>query len=365
MPEDSGEEKSEQPSQRKIHKAHEKGDFAFSKEVPAALSFIIIVVVFFMFGEYFVLHIEGVCAKYLAFDRYLDLTPKSFVDLMLEATADMLPILAPVLLGAMVASIGGSMMQTGPQFNGEALSLKLERLLPANGLKRVFSLNQLMEGVKAIAKFTLVGVVAWLAFKGEWVKWPLLLEHSIEVQIGYLLSVTLKIGMFIALMMTVLAVFDWFFQIWSWTQKQKMSRKELQDEQKDTEGNPLIKGRQRNIQMQMAMRRMMEEVPKADVIITNPEHVAVALRYDREKHLAPIVVAKGQEYLAARIREVADEHGVLRIENKPLARALYKNCKVGDMIPLEFYKTVAEILAYVYRVQNRLAEWHTGAGLRI
>ncbi|MBO9599372.1 MAG: flagellar type III secretion system protein FlhB, partial [Cohnella sp.] len=170
---------------------------------------------------------------------------------------------------------------------------------------------------------------------------------------GYVASLTIRLGIFVAALLFLLAIADYIYQKYEYEKKLKMSKQDIKDEHKNAEGDPLIKGKIKSRQRQMALMRMMQEVPNADVIITNPTHFAVALQYDGTKMDAPKVIAKGQDYLALRIREIAKEHNVITMENKPLARALYERTEIGDSVPADLFQAVAEVLAYVYRLKGR------------
>jgi len=259
---------------------------------------------------------------------------------------------APLFLLSIVAALAAAVALGGWSFSTEALSFKPEKLDPVKGLGRVFSWRGVVEMLKGLAKFVVVATVAVLFLQLQGPRFlglgaePLMqgLAHTGNLVGWAFLSVS-------AAMLLVVAV-DVPFQLWDHNRQLKMTKQEIKEEFKQTEGSPDVKARQRRIQMQMAQRRMMEEVPKADVVITNPTHYAVALRYDQDKMKAPRVVAKGSDLVAARIRAVASEHRVPIFSAPPLARALYFSTEIGHEIPAGLYVAVAQVLAYVYQLKT-------------
>jgi flagellar biosynthesis protein FlhB len=262
-------------------------------------------------------------------------------------------VLAPLLGLILIVSPLLSMAQTGFNIAQDKLTPDLSRLNPLSGLRRMFSMHQWIEGAKSCVKILLFSWLAWSALRKYLPSIAIAGEMELRSQIQLMLDVTLSIGVRIAIMMAMLAIGDFGYQWWEFQKKLRMTQQEMKDEMKEREGNPMIKQRQRSIAMQRLRQRMMSEVPKANVIVTNPTHFAVALTYNRGKAPAPYVCAKGTQFMAQRIKEVALAHGIPIIENKPLARALYKQVKVGQIIPSEFYKAVAEVLAFVFMLKNR------------
>jgi flagellar biosynthetic protein FlhB len=359
MPEEQ-EEKTEEPTWRKIQKARDEGEYAQSKEVPTVLAFFAVVGLLHFYGPTLLDQLKELIAKYLEFSNHLDITVSTITYFMSAVFIDVLRLMAPVFICVFAAGVAGNVLQIGFHINGKCLTLKMDKLNPVSGVKRLFSLNSVVEGIKSVVKLGIVTWVAYLNFRKVLGELPFLVTQSIPVQIGYLFKVILKISFYVALLMVFFAFLDWWYQQWQYRKKLRMTKKETKDERKETEGDPQIKGRQRSIQLQEAMKRMMQEVPKAEVVITNPTEFAIALAYDRKKHRAPIVVAKGRRFLAQRIRELAEEHNVPIVENKLVAQALYRMVKLGMEIPIEFYKAVAEILAFVYRVKNKVRQWRSG-----
>jgi flagellar biosynthetic protein FlhB len=273
---------------------------------------------------------------------------------------DALFMLMPFFLVVVVLAVLSSVALGGYTFSGESLAPKLSKLDPLKGLKRVFSLKGLMELLKALAKFLLIGSATGLVLWNSLGSFLGLSQMELGKAVSEMGSLIGGSFILIASTLILIAMIDAPFQLWQHKRQLKMTRQEVREEMKDTEGRPEVKGRIRNLQREMAQRRMMEEVPKADVIVTNPTHYAIALRYDQEKMLAPEVVAKGSGEVAANIRRVGLEHQVPMVESPMLARAIYFNSELGDAIPAGLYLAVAKILAYVFQ----LRVYRTDGGLK-
>jgi flagellar biosynthetic protein FlhB len=222
-------------------------------------------------------------------------------------------------------------------------------------MKRFGSLKSLVELGKSVIKILFIGSIAYLLVKSDMQQFPILIHQEVGQILVFIGRVALKVCFFVCLAMIVLAVLDYTYQHWQHEQDLKMTKQEVKDEMKQTYGDPKIKARIRGVQMEMARRRMMEAVPEADVVITNPTHLAIALKFDAREMIAPRVLAKGSGHIAQRIREIAAEHQIPLVEEKPLAQALFKMVEIGDYIPAELYRAVAEVLAYVYRLKGMYA----------
>ncbi|HXA70916.1 MAG TPA: flagellar biosynthesis protein FlhB, partial [Stellaceae bacterium] len=253
-----------------------------------------------------------------------------------------------------VAALAGSLIQTGLLFAPEKLTPKLDNLSPAKGFSRMFSARGLMEFGKTLTKLAVVVAVVAMLMQPELARLPLMSGLDAGQMLGEIARLTARIGFGVFVALTFIAVLDYGFQRLSFTKSMRMSKQEVKEEFKQSEGDPMIRARLRQIRMDRARKRMMSAVPTASVVVTNPTHVAVALRYQLGTEGAPTVVAKGAELLAQRIREIAAEHKVPIVENPPLARALYANVEVDQQIPPEHYKAVAEIIGYVFRLQGKL-----------
>ena len=243
-------------------------------------------------------------------------------------------------------------MQVGFQINTEAMTLKLIKLNPISGMQRLASLKSLVELAKSMIKILFIGSIAYLLVKSDLQEFPSLIQQEVGQILVFIARISLKISFFVCLAMIILAVLDYIYQRWQYEQDLKMTKQEVKDEHRQTYGDPKVKARIRGVQMEMARRRMMEAVPEADVVITNPTRLAIAMKFDAREMIAPRVLAKGSGHIAQRIREIALENKIPIVEEKPLAQALFKMVEIGDYIPAELYRAVAEVLAYVYRLKG-------------
>ena len=259
----------------------------------------------------------------------------------------------PLLLAALVLGILAHGAQTRFNVSFQVVKPKFGKLNPFTGIKKLFALKNVIELVKNLFKTTLLLILLYNLIKGDLVPVARMIDMQPQVSAAYMLNMAFDLVVKVSMAFGIVAFFDFLYQRWEYERDLKMTKQEVKDEFKQTEGNPEIKGRIRRIQRQMALSRMMQKVPQADVIVRNPTHYAVALKYDPSHHGAPVVLAKGQDELALRIVRVGEENGVYITENKPLARALYASCELDREIPAEFYGAVAEILLYLYRTGRR------------
>ena len=260
----------------------------------------------------------------------------------------------PILLVAAFVAIIATGTQTRFLFTREKIKPKFSNLNPLNGIRKMFALRNLIELIKNILKFVIIGVVVYQSLKGEIGNSVRTLDMSILQSASWMLGVVMNVMPKVILAFVALAFFDFLYQRWEYERQMKMTKEEIKEEYKMTEGNPEIKGKIKSLQQQMAKSRMMQAVPQADVIIRNPTHYAVALQYDTNKNKAPVVVAKGQDEVALRIVETAKKHGVMVVENKPLARGIYATTQLNQEIPPDYYGVVAEILVEVYRTNKKM-----------
>lgn len=265
----------------------------------------------------------------------------------------MLVLGAPVLAVAGLISAISSIVQIGFLQVEDAMSPDFNKLNPVEGFKRIFSLRAVVEGLKSFLKLLFVGVILYFLLRSEVSKVPYLIGYSLEEIFQYIGGVVARLFGGIGMMMLILSGADYFFQRWDLEKKMMMTKQEVKEEAKSREGDPLIKGRIRRLQRERASRRMMEAIPKADVVITNPTHIAVVLKYDANLP-APQIVAKGADLVAEKIKAIAREHNIPVIENKPLARTIYKTLKIGQVIPRELFVAVAEVLSYVYKLRKKV-----------
>jgi flagellar biosynthetic protein FlhB len=355
MAEDASiDQKTEEPTAKRIQDAEGKGNFAHSRELASAFVLLSAILAFAMAGEFSTRHLM---ATWHHLFTQAHVTQPNLVD-MKELLAWVMDnsfiILSPILFAIMLGGVIANLVQTGGiRFSMHPLLPRFHKMNPWNGFKRMFSRIALMELFKSIFKVTLISLIAYLTIKGRFDEVPPMMGKSVGQILIFMGEVMLEIMIKVLVAMIFLAFLDYMFQRFTYLKNLRMTKQEVKDERKDTEGNPQIKQRVRNVQLEMMKRRMMSAVPEADVVITNPTHISVAIQYDRENSDAPVVVAKGKGVIAEKIRELAKEHDITVIEDKPLARLLFKTVEIGQMIPAHLYKAVAEILAYVYRLKGK------------
>jgi flagellar biosynthetic protein FlhB len=281
------------------------------------------------------------------------LTERDFYQLLMTGLAGGMRILLPISGLLAAAVIVSSVAQHGWLMTTETLTLKWSNVSPIQGFRRIFSVNALNEFAKTLFKFVAVGGVLYLIIRKELGAMVLLIETDPRQSVGTVFAWIVRLGLWAGVTIAVVGVTDYAFRWWQNERRLRMTRQEMKDEHRLTEGDPILRSRIRILQRERARKRMMADVHKADVVITNPTSLAVAVMYRHGEMAAPKVVAKGAGYVAGKIREVAREHGVPVIENKPLARALFKGVEVGGLIPSQFYRAVAEVLAYIYRLKGK------------
>jgi flagellar biosynthetic protein FlhB len=270
-------------------------------------------------------------------------------DFIFEVIIQIAQMIWPILLGAFAGALLISYLQVGAVFATEPLTPKFSKINPVEGFKRLFSKRALVELVKSFIKIGITGYVVYTVLRGNYQLFPRMVDMELNTTLTFLGSIIFEIALKVGLIFIIVGVLDYIYQWYEHEVSLKMSKYEVKQEYKQNEGDPLIRSRQRRIQREMAMRRMMAEVPKADVIITNPTHYAIAVQYKAEIMSAPVVIAKGQDQVALRIKEIAEKHKITVVENPSLARTIYAMCKIGDLIPEDLYQAVAEILAFVYK----------------
>jgi flagellar biosynthetic protein FlhB len=353
MAEESFAERTEQATPRKREEAKKKGRVAKSREIPSVMILMAGISVLFLLGTSVYQQLSTLMVRLLRHVGTLSLYPANLQTLSTELIHAILLILSPVLTAVLVASILSHTAQSGTVFSMEVLKPDWSRISFLAGFSRVFSKQSLFELPKSLFKILIIGGVAWLTIKKEWPRIILLTDQEPTRMFQTILSISWSLFLRTGLVMMLLAGLDYLFQRWTFERDLRMTKEEIKEEMKMTEGDPLIKSRIRSIQRQLARRRMMAEVPKADVIITNPTHLAVALYYQSKEMEAPKVVAKGAGWIAEKIVEIGRKHQVPLVENKPLAQILYKTVDLGRAIPSTLYQAVADILAYVYRIKNK------------
>ncbi len=354
MAEQEGQEKSEDPSDKRREDSRKEGQVAFSKEASSAAILAGVGLIFYAMSALILKRSEAFFINSLTHLVLPDDFTVSIVSQIFRQVLDFsLPIFLPFALMAILMGILSSVFQVGFRPTIKPLQPKMNKISPLSGLKRLFSSQGLAELFKSLFKLFVLGYIGYITFEAELEALVGLSLVSTESIINYNFTVVAKVTGKIILSLVVLAVMDYFYQRWLNEQKMKMTKQEVKDEMKQSEGDPQLKSRVRQIQREMSRARMMQEVPQADAIVTNPTHFAVAIRYDRETMMAPQITAKGADFLAFRMRTVAKENNVPVLERPALARELYRDVEIGETIPDRFYKTIAEILAYVYRIRKK------------
>lgn len=350
-----GGDKTEKATPKKRQDARKKGQVFHSREISTAMVLMFVFVALRIFGSniysQIVLFMKKVLTEYPQIeDLYMpDILLRVFIDGVIVFVKAVGPILIVALLTGLVVSYA----QVGFLFTIETLRPKFDRINPFSGLKRVFSMRSIVELMKAVFKIVIIGYVSYTYLNGQASAIMSLMDMDIMNIASFIGLTSLNLAIRICVALIILGAFDFVYQWWEYEKNLKMSKQEIKEEYKQTEGNPEIKSKIRQKQRQMSMHRMMQEVPKADVIITNPTHFACALKYDADVSPAPTLIAKGQDYLAIRIKEVAKESRVEIVENKPLARSIYDTVEIGQAIPSELYQAVAEVLAFVYSLKGK------------
>jgi flagellar biosynthetic protein FlhB len=346
-------EKTEPASPKRREEARKKGEVARSREV-VSVSILATGMIFLYFGSEKLASRMGAMIR----DAFLSIPGTASSDFNLftflnKVTLESLISVVPIMVAIVVVATLANYLQVGAVWSVEPLAPKASKINPVEGAKRIFSKRAFVELAKSLAKIIIVGWAAFSVLDEEIGRLgQLIYQENVQI-IRYLGETSFKVMTRSCYIIAVLALLDYLYQRWEFEQNMKMTKQEVKEEFKQTEGDPMVKARIRSIQREMARRRMMEEVKKADVVITNPTHISIALRYDTATMTAPKVVAKGAEKLAFRIREVAQAHQVPLVENKGLAQNLYKSVDIGREIPSELYRAVAEVLAYVYGLKGR------------
>lgn len=348
-------EKTEKATPKKRQDSRKKGQVLKSQDVTSAIVLLAMFLFLFFIGGSMR---DGILSFFRqSFIHNINveaITIESVMALLTNTLTEMAFIVVPIMAVAFVAALIGNYFQVGILFTMEPLKLDLKKMDPIKGLKKIISVKAIIELLKSTLKITFIGgvttIILWsnihevlaLSFKSPW---------ETLATVGKLVGI---MGIAASLVLLCVSLLDWFYQKYDYEKNLKMSKQDIKDEHKNSEGDPLIKSKIKQRQREMAMRRMMSEVPTADVVITNPTHYAIAIKYDDEKMDAPKIVAKGTDYVAQKIKLIAKEHDVIMVENRPLARAMYDQIEIGDQVPEEFFKAIAEILAYVYRIKRKI-----------
>lgn len=345
-------ERTEAATPRRRQKARQEGQVAKSREVPSVLILLCALGVFSFLGPWMFCEISGSMKKIFEGIGSFDIKTGSLHMIFNDIFQQIAIILTPLLLTVLVAGIAGNILQFGFLLTSKPLTPNLSRLDPIKGIRKLLSLRSLVELIKSLFKVVFIGIVAFLIIRGELAGIPSIIQLGVGGILTFIARVSFKICFYTCLALIVLAILDYAYQHWQHEKELRMTKQEVKDDYKQTEGDPNVKARIRSIQREMARIRMMEQVPDADVIITNPTSLAIALKFDAETMTAPKVTAKGAGYIAEKIKEIAKENGVPIVENKPLAQTLYKTVDLGEFIPVDLYRAVAGVLAYVYKLRG-------------
>ena len=345
-------EKTEEASSKKIEDARKEGNVPKSQDASGFVTLIVAIATFFALLPW----IESRMVYLYHYYHTLfgvELTKESVLQLSIVTLREVVFTVIPLAGAVAIAGILANILQTGFIFTTKPLIPDLNKLDPIKGLKNLFSIKKIVEAIKIIIKVSLVLYVCYYFLLDFTKELPRVIYFPIFDQLVWLKEKTIIIVAVMLILFLVLSLFDLFYVRYNYFKDLRMSKQELKDEYKQMEGDPKIKAKIRQIQMQMTRKRMMQEIPQADVVITNPTHYAVAIRYNQEKEAAPKVIAKGTDFLALKIKEIALNYNIQIVENPPLARELYKKCNLGESIPENLYKAVAEVLAFVYRSNNK------------
>jgi len=355
MAEESFEDKTEKATPKKREEARKKGEVAKSRELPSVAVLLASLITLTIFGSFMYTHIQTVMRESFSLPILKEVNIPEFMVFAEKTITIFILTLSPILAAIFITAVLSNIMQVGFMLTGESIRPKLSRLNPIKGFGRLFSKQSFMELFKSLLKLAIVSIVAYLTVRAEMKNVYLLGDMEFNSIVAYILLTIFKIFIRCALAMIFLVAIDYAFQKWDFEKRLKMSKKEVKDEFKRTEGDPLIKSRIRSIQMQMARKRMMQDVPKADVVITNPTSLALALKYDSSVMGAPKLLAKGAGEIAKRIRELAEKHDIPVVENKDLAQSIYSLVEIGQEIPPALYEAVAEVLAYIYKLKGNVS----------
>ena len=354
-----GGEKTEPATQKKLTDARKEGKVARSKELSSAFGLIVLFLCLKVFvsyvGEKFLGMFDLIYGNMPDFVKINEgsMSAAAASSLIYQVLIQMLLTMLPFLIFGFAVALLVSIIQVGWTVSAQPMKPELSKFNPINGFKRMFSKDSLFELVKSIFKVGIIVYIAYTAIRDNESKLFVLYDISLKQAVGLVGNFVIDVGLKISLVYLVIGIADFAYQKFKFKDDMKMTKQEVKDEYKNTEGDPQIKGRQRRKMQEVSQKRMMQDVPKADVVITNPTHLAVAVQYDADASPAPIVIAKGADFVAQKIKEVAKDNQIEIVENKPLARMLYANVDIGAQIPPELYQAVAEVLVFVYKAQNR------------
>ncbi len=348
-------DKTEPATPRRRREARQRGQVARSAEANSAIVLLVSLLTIRFAGPYMLERMGSLTSRYLSSFPKTDLTTAAVQTNLVQILLDMAVVLGPLFAAVFLAGFVANAAQVGLVLSGEPLVPQASRLNPITGIARMFSTRSAVELAKALAKICLVGYIVFIFVKAEYPTIVGLIGCDPRVIASGMAGLIYRLLFKAAMALLIIAAIDYAFQRHQNEKQLRMTKEEVKEDYKRSEGDPLVKSKIRQRQRRMAMNRMMQSIPTADVVVTNPTHFAVALKYDADESSAPVVVAKGKNLIAQRIKEIAAEHKVPMVENVELARALYKSVEIGDEVPAVLYQAVAEILAYVYRLKSKYA----------
>jgi len=355
----AGGEKTERATAKKRRDARQKGQVRRSTEVNTTFCAVVMFGLLFAIWPWFVEQLKGIFSEFLSPATIMQssggtIGGPELSGLFTRVILSLFGAVFPMLGTAIVAGIAINLIQIGFLFTTKTLEVKLSKLNPINGLKQMFSPRKLVDLAKNLLKVGVVGFIAYSDYRNLLEEFSGYIGQNIEASFVNIMRNAFLLALKMCIAMVFISIADYLYQWWKYEKDLKMTKQEVKDEYKMMEGDPKIKGKIRQKQLQMSAMRMMSQVPEADVVITNPTHYAVALKYEETVSSAPKVIAKGQDYIARKIREVAMEHNIEIVENPPLAQSLYAMCEVNDEIPEDLYQAVADILVFVYRQKGKI-----------
>ena len=346
------EEKTEQATDARREDFRKRGQVAMTRELSTAVFFLVAAGIMYLASRYFLVNIVEVFNRSMGAELVYAVKQGQITEALAFAGYKLFMMVAPLFFLALVIGVGAQLVQTGFMQVEDALTPNLGKLNPLNSLGRIFSMKGFAELFKSLLKLGTISTIVYFILKSEITKIPYLAGYDIAQILSYLGVIAFKLLTTAGFFMLALSLADYFFQRWQLEKEMMMTKQEVKEEHKSREGDPLIKARIRKMQREVASRKMMMEIPKADVVITNPTHIAVVLKYS-DKLPAPQLIAKGADHMAERIKQIARENNIPVIENKPLARTIFKTMKVGQVIPRELFVAVAEVLSYVFRLKRK------------
>lgn len=345
-------ERTEQATDTRREDFRKRGQVAMTRELSTALFFLVAAGLLYVASKFFLQNFFELFGRTMGPHMVQTVREGKILEALSYMGYKLLIMTAPVFFIALIVGVLSQVLQTGFLQNEEALNPDISKLNPLKSLGRIFSMKGLVDLIKSVLKLAAISTVVYILLKTEIGKIPYLSGYGIEQIFSYFGAVTFKLFLIAGLFMLVLAGADYFFQRWQLEKEMMMTKQEIKEEHKSREGDPLIKARIRKIQREVASRKMMSAVPKGDVVITNPTHIAVVLKYS-ENLPAPQLIAKGADLVAEKIKQIARDNNIPVIENKPLARTIFKTLKIGQVVPRELFVAVAEVLSYVYRLRRK------------